>query len=159
MLVVSSCDENCRSWFLERLAMPKFSTESLQKLATCHPDLQTLFHEVIKYFDCTVIEGFRNQIDQDKAFNTGKSKLKWPNGNHNKNPSLAADVTPCPIDWQNTKRMYWFAGFVLGIAQMLKNEGKITHDIRYGGDWDGDNDVDDQNFNDLVHFELLETAK
>ena len=53
------------------LVMPKFSKSSLEKLATCHIDLQTLFNEVIKTFDCIVTEGYRNQEDQEKAFASG----------------------------------------------------------------------------------------
>lgn len=135
--------------------MPTFSTASQQKLFTCHPELQLLFREVIKYFDCTVIEGFRNEADQNKAFAAGNSKLKWPHGKHNQSPSMAVDVAPYPIDWNNTKRMYWFGGFVLGVAQMLKNQGKMVYEVRYGGDWDGDKDINDQTFNDTVHFELV----
>lgn len=29
-------------------------------------------------------------------------------------------------------------------------------EIRFGGDWDRDYDLDDQDFMDLVHFELIE---
>lgn len=134
--------------------MSKFSQKSLEQLATCHPDLQTLFNVVIKYFDCTVTEGFRDATAQNKAFAEGKSKLKWPNGNHNKSPSTAVDVYPCPIDFNDTRRFYYFAGFVLGIAKQLKAEGKISHSIRWGGDWDSDTEVKDNTFNDLVHFEL-----
>ena len=118
-------------------------------------DLQVLFFEVIRSFDCTVLEGYRNEQDQEAAFNAGNSKLHFPNGKHNHQPSMAVDVSPYPVDWNNTKRFYWFAGYVMGIAQRLKDEGKITHAIRYGGDWDSDKDINDQNFNDLVHFELL----
>lgn len=135
--------------------MPKFSIKSQQNLFTCHNELQILFFEVIKYFDCTVMEGFRNEEAQNKAFAAGNSKLRWPNGNHNKYPSMAVDVAPYPIDWNDAKRMYWFGGFVMGIAQMLKNDGKMTMNVRYGGDWDGDKDINDQKFNDLVHFELI----
>ena len=49
--------------------MPKFSQDSFSKLSTCHPDLQVLFYEVIKYYDCTILEGYRNQVDQDKYGN------------------------------------------------------------------------------------------
>lgn len=135
--------------------MPAFSESSKQKLLTCHEDLQILFNEVIKYFDCTILEGFRNEKEQNKAFENGNSKLKWPVGKHNKNPSLAVDVAPYPVRWENKERMYCFAGFVLGTAQILKNMEKMTHSLRYGGDWDGDKDINDQNFNDLVHFELI----
>lgn len=135
--------------------MPMFSQESFSKLSTCHLDLQAIFFEVIKSFDCIVLEGFRNQEDQDIAFNAGNSKLKWPNGKHNGQPSMAIDVAPYPIEWKNIKRFYWFGGYVMGIAQRLKDEGKITYSLRYGGDWDSDKVIDDQNFNDLVHFELI----
>ncbi|MCF1193189.1 hypothetical protein LRR18_16490 [Mangrovimonas sp. AS39] len=136
--------------------MPRFSQASFSKLTTCHPDLQVLMYEVIKYFDCTIIEGYRNEADQERAFADGKTKLHWPHGKHNRLPSMAIDVAPYPIDWHNTKRMYWFAGYVMGIAQKLKDDGKMTHSVRFGGDWDRDKDINDQTFNDLVHFELVE---
>lgn len=138
--------------------MPKFSEKSLQQLMTCHKDLQTLFKEIIKYRDCIVIEGHRGKEAQDKAFETGKSKLKWPNGKHNFYPSNAVDVAPClngKIDWDRETQFYFFGGFVLAIAEMLKIQGKITHNIRYGGDWNMNDDVSDNNFDDLVHFELI----
>ena len=93
---------------------------------------------------------------QEEAFKSGHTQLRWPHGKHNKQPSMAVDVTPYPLDWKNSKRMYWFAGYVMGIAQKLKDDGKMTHAVRYGGDWDSDKDIDDQNFFDLVHFELVE---
>ena len=135
--------------------MPKFSERSLSNLATCHPDLQTLFNEVIKYFDCVVTEGHRNQADQEKAFNEGKSKLHYPYGKHNATPSNAADVYPYPIDFNDSSRIYYFSGFVMGIAQKLKDEGKIIHAIRYGGDWNMNTQVKDESFQDTGHFELV----
>ena len=44
--------------------------------------------------------------------------------------------------------MTYFAGFVKGIALMLGIP------IRWGGDWNGNNDLKDNNFDDLPHFEL-----
>lgn len=137
--------------------MPKFSTISQQKLFTCHQDLQVLFREVIKYYDCTVLEGFRNEADQNKAVAEGHSKLKWPNGKHNKSPSCAVDVIPYPINWKDEDRHRVFAGFVLGIAAMLKEQGKITHAIRWGGSWNGFDTLNKPGMlNDLVHFEVVE---
>lgn len=136
--------------------MPKFSQDSFSKLSTCHPDLQVLFYEVIKYFDCTIIEGYRNEEDQEKAFVSGNTQLHFPHGKHNRQPSMAADVAPYPIDWNNNNRSYWFAGYVMGIAQKLKDLGKMTHAVRFGGDWNMDNDIDNERFKDLVHFELVE---
>jgi peptidoglycan L-alanyl-D-glutamate endopeptidase CwlK len=134
--------------------MPKFSTESFSKLSTCHPDLQTLFYEVIKNFDCTILEGYRNAYDQEKSFHAGKSKLQYPNSKHNSLPSNAVDVAFYPVDFSNSKKFYWFAGVVMGIAQRLKDEGKITHGIRWGGDWNQDGNFNNEKFIDLVHFEL-----
>ena len=39
--------------------MPKFSDKSAARLATCHPDIQAVLNEVIKYRDCTILEGVR----------------------------------------------------------------------------------------------------
>lgn len=135
--------------------MPKFSADSLAQLESCHPDLQTLFHEVVKYFDCKVVEGHRNKADQERAFSAGASTKHYPDGKHNQVPSCAVDVYPYPIQLKNIPRFYWFAGYVLGTAKQLKLSGKITHDIRCGADWDRDFDINDQKLNDLVHFEIV----
>lgn len=137
--------------------MPKFSQESFSKLSTCHPDLQALFYEVIKYCDCTILEGYRNERDQDIAFSSGHSKLQYPHSMHNYTPALAVDVTPDPINLADDKKALWFGGYVLGIAQKLKDEGKITHSIRWGGSWNGFGVMNTPHMlNDLVHFEILE---
>lgn len=130
--------------------MPKFGVQSLTRLESCHPLLQELFHEVIKYFDCTVICGFRGEAEQNEAFRTGASKKKWPTGEHNKFPSMAVDVVPYPVNWNDTNRMRYFAGFVKGIAAMKGIK------IRWGGDWDMDTELGDQTFFDFPHFELEE---
>jgi hypothetical protein len=127
--------------------MPRFSEASKEKLATCHPDLQTLFNKVIQYYDCTVICGHRTQEEQDYLY-PAFTRLKWPNSKHNSTPSLAVDVAPYPIDWNDAKRFYHFAGFVYGVADMM------GIDIRWGGDWDSDFEFGDQTFHDLPHYEL-----
>lgn len=136
--------------------MPRFSTDSFSKLSTCEIDLQTLFFEVIKSVDCTISEGHRGQEEQDAAFSSGNSKLKYPNGNHNSIPSNAVDVYFYPVEMDNNKKFYWFGGYVLGIAAQLKAGGKMTHSIRWGGSWDGLGILNEgKMLNDLVHFELL----
>lgn len=130
--------------------MPSFGKSSQDKLATCDPRLQKVFNEVIKHFDCTVIEGHRGEEAQNKAFAEGKSKLKYPQGKHNKIPSLAADVLPYPIDWNDTNRMRYFAGFVVGIAATMGIK------LRWGGDWNQNTELKDNSFNDLPHFEIAD---
>ncbi len=137
--------------------MPRFSQESLSKLSQCHMDLQVIFFEVIKSFDCTILEGHRNEEDQNKAYHDGKSRLQWPNGMHNGLPSLAVDVAPYPLpDWRNVKDFLYFGGYCMGVAETLYLQGKIGHKIRYGGAWSGLDKLNtgDQ-LNDYVHFELI----
>lgn len=129
--------------------MPTFGKRSKENLKTCHPDLQRLFNEVIRYFDCSVICGHRGEKEQNRANHLGRSRLIYPHSKHNKKPSLAVDVVPYPIDWSDTNRFYMFVGIVRGIAAMLDIS------IRCGADWNGDGNVKDQDFHDLPHFELV----
>lgn len=126
-----------------------FSARSKTNLATCHPDLQRLFNEVIKTHDCTILEGHRNAKRQNEAYMSGLSKLKFPNSKHNRFPSHAVDVVPYPIDFGDLGRIYQFGFFVVDLAK------KMGIKIRWGGDWDMDGDTKDQKFNDLVHFEIV----
>lgn len=136
--------------------MPKFSKTSKDRLATCHPDLQLLFNTVINTFDCTIICGHRGQKDQEIAFKTGKSRLKFPESKHNSSPSWAVDAAPYPINWKDMNGFCWFAGYVLGIADMLHLQGKMEHRIRWGGDWNRNYDMgDEKGLRDLVHFEII----
>lgn len=126
--------------------MATFSKRSKINLSQCHEDLQVLFTEVIKEYDCAVICGHRGEEEQNNAFAKGFSKLKYPKSNHNKIPSLAADVVPYPIDWANKKRFKELGDKVKQIAGRLLEEGKITHRIDWGGDW--------KKFVDLPHYEI-----
>lgn len=137
--------------------MPKFSQESFSKLSTCHHDLQALFYEVVKYYDCKILEGYRNKVEQEKSFNAGNSNLHFPTSKHNYQPSMAVDATPYPVNFHNERLSIWFGGYVMGIAQKLKEEGKMTHSVRWGGSWDGVGKLNSKGkLNDLVHFELEE---
>ena len=128
--------------------MPKYSTRSKQRLSTCDERLQKVFNEVIKHVDCSILEGHRNKERQNKLYDEKRTKVKYPNGRHNSSPSKAVDVTPYPVDWEDRERQTLFAGFVLGIARGM------GYKLRWGGDWDQDFQVKDNNFDDLPHFEL-----
>ena len=134
--------------------MPSYSNSSKRKLETCHSDLQTIFHYVIKYFDNTIVCGHRDEEAQNKAFDDGFSKVRYPNSKHNGTPSMAIDAVPWPIDWNDLNRMKYFAGYVMGIAKMLKSYGAIHHDLISGLDWDNDTELSDTTFKDHPHFQL-----
>lgn len=139
--------------------MPEFSFNSNDKLNTCHPLLQKLFREVIKNDDCTIIEGHRGKSRQNELYNQDppKTEHQWPNSGHNNMPATAVDAGPYipgkKIPWKEPEQFYFFAGKVLAKARELGIK------IRWGGDWDRDNDVKDQKFMDLDHFELLDAGK
>ena len=130
--------------------MDKFGSRSKKHLVTLDKRLQKVLNEVIKYVDCSIIEGHRSAERQDKLFEEGRTKVKYPNGRHNANPSRAVDVVPYPIDWDDRERFHLFAGFVIGIAQSMGIK------LRWGGDWNMNFEVDDNNFDDFPHFELID---
>ncbi len=131
------------------MIMPKFGKTSRARLDTCVDPVQEVMNEVIKHFDCSILCGHRSEVEQTKAYNEKRSKVQFPNSKHNSLPSKAVDAAPYPIDWNDLNRFRYFAGFVVGIA------ASMGHKFRWGGDWDQDTDLKDQNFNDLPHFEYL----
>ncbi|MCK5604274.1 M15 family peptidase [Candidatus Pacearchaeota archaeon] len=130
--------------------MPAYSQTSRDKLETCDPRLQRVFTEVVKTFDNTITCGHRDESAQNEAFRTGQSKLGWPNSKHNRNLSEGVDSAPYPINWNDIRRFDYYAGFVMATAASMGIK------LRWGGDWDGDTQVKDQTFNDLVHFEVVD---
>ena len=139
--------------------MPKFSISSLQRLGTCHLRLQKLFNRVVIGWDCTVLEGKRGEEQQ--KINVAKKVSKTLDSKHVyplDKPSLAVDVAPYPLKWPDPKSptyakdlalWYAFGGYVMGVADGMGIK------IKWGADWDGDQIINDQDFDDLPHFELL----
>ena len=134
--------------------MAILGTNSLLQLSTCDPRLQKLAKWAIAFIDFSILEGHRNQQQQDADYAKGVSKLKWPNGNHNKLPSRAFDFAPFPIDWSNKATalgrfmlvagVFWVGAKILGIK------------IRFGWDWNRNLDPRDESFLDWGHVELDE---
>jgi len=139
--------------------MPAFSKKSLGMLQQCHPDLQKVMMEAIKIIDFSVTEGARTIEKQREYYKAGKSKTM--NSKHlpkyckeiGKECSFAIDVVPYPVSYEDRERFCLLAGIVLGIAKVLKDEGKIKSTIRWGGDWNQNCITKDESFSDLPHFE------
>ena len=124
--------------------MPRFSKKSLRELDTCDPLLQYLFKEVVKHFDCSIIEGKRSLEEQKELLKEGATKTL-------KSAHLtgkAVDVYPYPVDFEDRDRWHYFGGYVLGTAR------QFGIDVIWGGDWDNDTKTKDNTFDDLMHFEL-----
>ena len=131
--------------------MPKFGKRSKANLETCHPDLQKIFNEVIKVWDCSVTCGYRGEKEQNEAYDKGNSNARYPQGRHNKKPSLAVDVYPYPINFTNFERMCLFAGYVIATGKSM------GIDLIWGRDWDREwyeKDKNNTRLKDYPHFEL-----
>lgn len=138
--------------------MNHWSRSSLYKLQSCHSDLVLIADRVLQIHDASVICGYRNKIEQNKALKDGFSKVEFPDSLHNVYPSAAIDIGPY-VAGKNVlydpDHCRYFAGIFMATANFLYETDQVSHRIRWGGDWDGDNDQHDQSFNDLVHFELI----
>lgn len=125
--------------------MATFGNKSLEKLKTCHPDIQKVMLEAIKEVDFTVIFGTRTPAEQFELFKQGRvlQDGKWvkvgatvtnldginKKSEHNYSPSRAIDIAPYPIDWNNTKRFLDLSKIILRVA---KEQGV---DLEWGGNW------------------------
>lgn len=136
--------------------MYKYSASSLVKLSTCHPYLQVLFREVIKEVDITILYGHRTIEEQKKLYAFGRTEAGKIVTNcdgvnvkskHNTFPSLAIDIAPYPLDWNNIERFKQVAEIVKRNWNELKADGIVNGELYWGGDW--------QNLRDYPHFELL----
>ena len=58
--------------------MPRFGKRSRENLESCDKRLQEIFNEVIKYVDCSVLEGHRSEERQNKLYEEGKTKVRYP---------------------------------------------------------------------------------
>lgn len=128
--------------------MPKFGLKSKEMLSQAHPDLQRLFNKVIDQYDCSVICGYRGEEAQNLAFSTGNSKARFGESPHNQKPSLAVDVVPFPLDWNDIESFKRFSYYVRGVADGMGIK------IRHGADWDMDFDHEEHKFKDWPHYEL-----
>lgn len=133
-----------------------FSSKSKERLLTCHRDIQRICAVACSIKDFSVLEGTRTLEQQQNYFNQGKSKLDGikKKSKHQSNPSMAVDIAPTPIDWNNTKAFFALSEIMFSVAAELRAKGDISSRLRWGGDWDGDKDYSDQTFNDFPHWEL-----
>lgn len=135
------------------------SPAALARLDTVTLVLRDIVLEAEKIVPLTVLEGHRGEAAQNKAFAEKKSKLQWPNGKHNKLPSMAVDLAPlyyeagAKIDWSDVIAF----GRIMGVIQALAFQRGVK--LRFGLDWDGDfrsvNRDPNESFLDAPHVEVV----
>ena len=141
--------------------MPNFGSRSMGRLVTCHRDLQTLMHEVVKIYDISIISGHRSPEEQLALWEKGRDKkgkvikpdevVTFKDGTkkksrHNYDPSKAVDICPYPSGYSRTDEFYYMAGVVMSLADRMLADGRIENKIIWGGNW--------ENFKDLPHFQI-----
>lgn len=142
-----------------------------------HPALVDLFETAGEEVDIDIMDVHRGREAQEKAFAEKRTQLHFPRGNHNKLPSTAVDAGPSPIQWpvwpklppegasradwiafrnalmeahRRDCRWFYYGGYMCGLA---KGKGIA---VRWGNDWDKDEDFEDNKLNDKPHIELIE---
>lgn len=121
-----------------------------EKLKLVHPILRAWFwRRKAKYPNLHISWGWRDQADQDQAFEEGKSNVRFPNSKHNatgpdgKPLSLALDLFQ--VDEDGNAR--WSKAFFSRLAAENK---EMREPIRWGGTFKLRNGSTDS-----CHFELI----
>ena len=114
--------------------------------------LQLVLDKVLPLRDLSIIDGYRDEHRQNTYYESGVSKVRFPNSKHNSLPSSAVDVQPSPYNEDTLREdLTYIAGLIVATGAAL------NIDIRWGGDWDADGETADNNFDDLFHFELRDS--
>ena len=151
---------------------------SLIQYDTLHPDLRMVVDWALRHclVAFTITEGHRSVERQHELFKSGreflngrwkltKPKLKKTNidgyaikGKHNESPSHALDfcvyVSGKPELAWDIPHLTYIGASLVAAGEALYGQGAISHKVRWGGNWDKDGDLADNNFYDRPHVEI-----
>lgn len=135
--------------------MPKFGNRSKELRAYLCKDLRYLVDEVIKFYDFSIVETFRDKAEQEKVYLTKHSKAKFGQSAHNYHPAYAVDVYPYPCPKKNINGVLviddnspeW--GKMINVFKSVAQEMGI--DITCG--------IDFKSFRDAPHIEIADWKK
>ena len=128
----------------------KFGKRSLDNLRGVHPDLVKVVYRALELspIDFTITEGLRTVARQKELVAKGLSKTM--NSRHI--TGHAVDFVPLPVDWNNVEPFITVAKCFLQVGKELGIA------LRWGGDWNMNDDWKDEKFRDLPHVELLRSV-
>lgn len=154
----------------------QFGKTSKERLDTCQKDMVSIMELAISRssIDFGIAQGARTWQQQLDYFEQGKSKLdprlsqnkeraKHVTGNGWRELSEAVDIYIYHPDYETRRKLAYdipslayVAGVVQSCARELFECGEVAHIIRWGGNWDRDGVIlQDQSFDDMPHFELI----
>ena len=132
--------------------MRRWSSNSKEVWDTLDPRLQYVVNELLVKMDVSLLKGHRSEEEQDALY-PKFTKVRWPDSKHNTLPSHACDLQPYPLP-TNPLELWAALGYMAGLATLIAERQGIY--LRWGGDWDRDGDLTDNNFDDLFHLEIYE---
>lgn len=156
----------------------KFSLISKERLEECAPDLQAIIELGLKWseVDFGINCGHRTPETQYDLYKKGRAHRRivdrskvvtncdgyTKKSKHNFNPSLAVDIVPFirgTMVWDEVAFLY-LGGVMRAASKYLLDYAapnkKITHGLRWGGNWNGDGEiVKGQKLVDMPHYELI----
>lgn len=138
----------------------RLSERSLGRLEGVHPDMVAVVKRAIEITkqDFLVLEGVRTPARQQELYAQGRTKpgrkVTWTlNSNHFVNRRTgfghAVDICPYPVDWNDTSKFD-----AMAIA-MFKAAKELGVNIRWGANWDQDENIRERGEYDSPHFELV----
>lgn len=134
--------------------MRKWGDRSSKVRASLDKRLQKVMDRVLEEVaDLTLISGYRSEEEQNNLFATGKSQLEFPQSKHNRYPAVAVDFQPYPYPKRDVKLWASLAYIAAHAIAIGWEEGIV---LRWGGDWNRNGDLTDNNFDDLFHLEIVE---
>lgn len=138
----------------------RLSNRSRTRLEGVHPKLVAVVERAIEITkqDFLVLEGVRTPERQRELYAQGRSKpgrkVTWTlQSNHFVNDRTgyghAVDLCPYPVDWDSTAK---FDAIALAMMKAAKEQGVA---IRWGADWDMDENTRERGEYDSPHFEIV----
>jgi peptidoglycan LD-endopeptidase CwlK len=138
----------------------RLSSRSRSNLEGIHPKLVSVVERAIEITkqDFMVISGVRTLAEQAELYARGRTKpgrkVTWTmKSKHMVNEATgyghAVDVCPYPVDWDDTKK---FDAIAIAMMKAAKEQGTV---LRWGADWDMDENLRERGEYDSPHFELV----
>lgn len=144
-----------------------FTKQEEEMINKLHPDLRLIIITAAFFISIRIAKStIRTEQEQAEFVKKGLSKTMesyhlprtFPEFG-NKAFVCAFDGLPLfeggKIDYNDVGAFCYFAGFIMATADFLFREGKITHKLRWGGDWNKNHRTNDERFKDLGHFEMI----
>ena len=127
--------------------MFKYGKKSQRVLDSLNEDLAEILTEAIKWVDISLVEGKRSPERQAELLKFCKTKTIKSKNIDGKAIDFAHYHNG--IQWDHRENFIYAGGIIKGIACMMGIK------VIYGGDWDSDNNLYDNSFDDLCHIELV----